>query len=82
MKTLTVRLPERLVAHLEAESQKRGVSKSEIVRERLQPVAQSAESEFKLVADLIGSVRGLPVDLSSRKKRYLQDTGYGEKHPR
>ena len=36
MKTLTVRLPEKLVAEIEAESRSRGLAKSDVVRERLQ----------------------------------------------
>ena len=35
MKTLTVRLPEALVAQIEAESRRRKLSKSDVVRERL-----------------------------------------------
>jgi Arc/MetJ-type ribon-helix-helix transcriptional regulator len=35
MKTLTVRLPEALVAQIEAESRRRNLSKSDVVRERL-----------------------------------------------
>ena len=35
MKTLTVRLPEALVAEIEAESRGRNLSKSDVVRERL-----------------------------------------------
>ena len=34
------------------------------------------------IADLIGSVDGLPADLSARKKRYLKATGYGQKRSR
>ena len=85
MKTLTVRLPEPLVADIEAESQGRNISKSDVVRERLQRPAGSAQRKpapLEAIADLIGSVDGLPVDLSSRKKRYLQSTGYGRKRPR
>jgi hypothetical protein len=33
------------------------------------------------VADLAGSVKGLPADLSMRKKAYLKATGYGRKPP-
>jgi hypothetical protein len=35
MKTLTVRVPDRVAADIEAESRKRKVSKSDIVRDRL-----------------------------------------------
>ena len=34
------------------------------------------------IADLIGSVDGLPTDLSAQKKAYLRTTGYGQKRPR
>lgn len=84
MKTLTVRLPEPLVAEIDAESRDRGVSRSDIVRERLQAIPDSTARRPALfdVADLMGSVDGLPADLSARKKRYLQTTGYGTKRPR
>lgn len=84
MKTMTVRLPEPLAAEIEAESRGRGVSKSDIVRERLQAPGSTARRTASLgaIADLIGSVDGLPADLSAQKKRYLRDTGYGRKRPR
>ena len=85
MKTLTVRLPEPLVAEIEVESRGRQCSKSDIVRERLQRAAPSTRHKSSLldaIADLIGSVDGLPADLSGRKKRYLKTTGYGQKRPR
>jgi hypothetical protein len=85
MKTLTVRLPESLAAALEAESRLRKLSKSDIVRERLQrtsPGASEPSSPAYAIADLIGSVDGLPADLSARKKHYLRSTGYGRKRPR
>ena len=82
--TLTVRLPEALVAEIEAESRERGRSKSDVVRERLS-VGVKAQSRGKLpdiIADLAGSVDGLPPDLSERKNYYLKITGYGRKRPR
>ena len=84
MKSLTVRLPESLVAQLEAESQERKVSKSDVVRERLQGGAGLARSRSAsdAIADLIGSVDGLPADLSARKKHYLKSSGYGRKRRR
>lgn len=78
MKTLTVRLPESLVAEIEGESRGRGCSKSDIVRERLQRSVQPTRL-LDSIADLIGSVDALPADLSSHKKRYLKATGYGRK---
>jgi len=85
MKTLTVRLPEPLVAEIEAESRGRSVSKSDIVRERLQAASESraqGPAALDAIADLIGSVDALPAYRSARKKRYLRATGYGRKRPR
>jgi Arc/MetJ-type ribon-helix-helix transcriptional regulator len=85
MKTITVRLPEPLVAEIEAESRGRKCSKSDIVRERLQRVGRTKSARstpLGAIADLVGSVQGLPPDLSARKKRYLKDTGYGRKSAR
>ena len=81
MKTLTVRLPEALAAEIETESRKRGLSKSDIVRERLERARIAAELPSALddIADLIGSDDGLPSDLSARKKDYLRLWGYGSK---
>lgn len=84
MKTLTVRLPEPLVADIEAESRGRKISKSDVVRERLEtgPRKSRRSTSLNAIADLIGSVDGLPADLSARKKDYLRSTGYGKKRPR
>ncbi|HBH03240.1 MAG TPA: hypothetical protein DDZ42_15205 [Candidatus Rokubacteria bacterium] len=80
MKTLTVRLPETLVAEIEAESRERRRSKSDVVRERLALATRPrARPVPPAVADLVGSVDGLPVDLSRRKKSYLRATGYGRR---
>jgi len=84
MKTLTVRLPEPLVADIEAESRGRKISKSDVVRERLEraPRRRRRSASLDAIADLIGSVDGLPTDLTTRKKQYLHDTGYGQKRSR
>lgn len=85
MKTLTVRLPDPLVAEIDAESRRRQVSKSDIVRERLQRRSKYADSRtdnLDPIADLIGAVQGLPADLSARKKEYLKTTRYGAKRHR
>ena len=85
MKTLTVRLPDPLAADIEAESRGREISKSDVVRERLQLAVGSARrrpAALDAIADLIGSVDGLPADLSAKKKQYLRSTGYGRKRPR
>jgi len=85
MKTIVVRVPDRLAAQIEAESRTRKISKSEIVRERLNGVAQSNRDvppSYQDIADLIGSVDGLPSDLAARKKHYLRATGYGRQRHR
>jgi hypothetical protein len=83
VKTLTVRLPEALAAQIETESRARRISKSDVVRERLAASSRrAAPASFAAIADLIGSVRGLPPDLSGRKKQYLKETGYGRKRHR
>ncbi len=81
MKTLTVRLPEALVAEIEAEERARKLSKSDIVRERLSRIdtgTSKRPASVEAIADLIGSVRGLPPDLSARKRDYLE-ASYGRK---
>jgi Arc/MetJ-type ribon-helix-helix transcriptional regulator len=85
MKTLTVRLPEALVAELEAESRQRNISKSDVVRERLTRTERrrrQSTATLDAIADLVGSVDGLPRDLSAQTKKYLQSTGYGRKRAR
>lgn len=85
MKTLTVRLPEAMVAKIEAESRRRKLTKSDVVRERLEAADGSEaarSSRLDGIADLIGSVEGLPEDLSSRRREYLTSTRYGRKRPR
>lgn len=84
MKTLTVRLPEPLMADIEAESRGRKISKSDVVRERLElaPRKRRRTASLTAIADLIGSVDDLPNDLAARKKQYLQETGYGQKRRR
>ncbi|MCI0683489.1 MAG: hypothetical protein L0Y71_15400 [Gemmataceae bacterium] len=84
MKTITVRLPEQLVADIESESRVRRISKSDVVRERLQSAApaRNASGLVEAIADLIGAVDGLPPDLSARKKWHLKAAGYGKKRAR
>ena len=84
MKTLTVRLPEALAAQIEAESRRRKLSKSDVVRERLSLAGSRRRppASLEAISNLIGSVDGLAADLSARKKKYLKATGYGQKRPR
>jgi hypothetical protein len=80
MKSLTVRLPDEVMALLEAESKERHVSVSDVVRERITAYRVSPskpQDTFSMIQDLCGSVEGLPKDLSSRTKHYLKKSGYG-----
>jgi Arc/MetJ-type ribon-helix-helix transcriptional regulator len=85
MKTITVRLSEPLAADIEAESRLRKVSRSDVIRDRLEAAGRRARLRsltLEAIADLIGSVEGLPSDLSSRRKAYLKETRYGQKRTR
>lgn len=85
MRTLTVRLPDALAAEIEAESRGRNVSRSDVIRECLSGAGARrgrASAPLDAIADLVGSVDGLPADLSAQKKVYLKATGYGRKRPR
>ena len=85
MKTITVRLPEPVAAEIEAESLARGVSMSDVVRERLDSGRPGGGNADPLsdIRHLIGSVDDdLPADLSARTKHYLRSTGYGRNRNR
>ena len=81
VKTLTVRLSDVLASEIEAESHARKVSRSDIVRERLEHGRGTSAgvhvTTLDLVRDLVGSVDGLPTDLSERVDKALKTTGYG-----
>jgi len=69
MKMLTVRLPDALVAEIAAEARRRMISKSDVVRERLtRPPGKRGAAALDAIADLVGSIEGLPPDLSESKK--------------
>ena len=72
------------MADIEAEARQRKISKSDVVRQRLQHVPSERLQAAQLddIADLIGSVDGLPGDLSSHAKQYLRASGYGRRRRR
>jgi len=84
MKTLRIRLPDALADQIEAESCDRKVSKSDVIRECLTVARpwQTRHASLDMIADLIGSVEGLPANLSTEKKKYLKTTSYGQKRHR
>jgi Arc/MetJ-type ribon-helix-helix transcriptional regulator len=79
-RTIAVRLPDALAAEIETEARKRGVSRSDVVRERLERAREDTELPPHLedIADLIGSIDdNLPAELSARRKHYLRVYGFG-----
>lgn len=79
MKTISLKLPERLLELLEKESRERHTTKSSMVRECLEKTlaARPKGGEatcYDLARDLAGSVKGLPRDLATNPK-YL--AGFG-----
>ena len=79
MKKLTIRLPDAMIRQIEAEARRRRLSKSAVVRERLahRPDSRQKCASLDAISDLIGSVKGLPRDLSAKKKKYLRSMRYG-----
>jgi ABC-type amino acid transport substrate-binding protein len=80
MTTLTVKIPEALERSIAIAARRERVTKSELVRRAMAKyVAQAGEnykfqSALDLAGDLIGSVRGAPVDLATNAK-YMDDYG-------
>jgi predicted DNA-binding protein len=73
MNTISLKLPDRLLELLEAESRTRRTTKSSLVRECLEKTLaarpQGAEATcYDLARDLAGSLKGLPRDLATNPK--------------
>jgi hypothetical protein len=80
MRTISLKLPDDLLASLDSEARKRRLTKSALVRESLekalhQTPAPRTISCYDLARDLAGSIKGLPKDLADDSK-YMQ--GFGE----
>ena len=80
MQTISLKLPDDLLAQLESEAKARRVTKSWLVRESLEralhkPSRAGAVSCYDLARDLAGSVKGLPEDLADNPK-YME--GFGQ----
>ena len=80
MRTISLKLPEDLLADLEREAKARRVSKSVLVRESVEKSLRhrsrrGAASCYELARDLAGTVKGLPRDLANNPK-YME--GFGE----
>jgi predicted DNA-binding protein len=80
MQTISLKLPEDLLNHLNSEAKARGVTKSWLVRESLEkalrkPSLRGAVSCYDLARDLVSTVKGLPKDLAENPK-YME--GFGQ----
>lgn len=79
MKTISLKLPSDLLAHLDKEAKVRGVTKSSLVRESLEMMLRErppgASSCYDLARDLAGPMKGLPRDLADNPE-YMD--GFGE----
>jgi hypothetical protein len=79
VQTISLKLPDDLLAQIENEAKARRVTKSSLIRESLeralrpQPPAGSP-SCYDLARDLAGSIKGLPEDLA-RNPKYMEGFG-------
>jgi Arc/MetJ-type ribon-helix-helix transcriptional regulator len=79
MPTISVRLPDDLLAQLDSETKARRMTKSGLVRESVEKALRrrspaSAISCHDLVRDLAGTMKGLPADLADNPE-YLEGLG-------
>jgi Ribbon-helix-helix protein, copG family len=80
MQTISLKLPDDLLAELEREARTRRIPKSVVVRESLEAALRAGRrraspSCYDLARDLAGMVKGLPRDLAHNPK-YMK--GFGE----
>ena len=80
MQTISLKLPDSLLARLEKESRLRRTNKSALVRAALERElslrkAGKQPSCYDLARDLAGSIKGLPKDIATNPK-YME--GFGE----
>jgi len=82
MRTLTIKFPDFLFAEVERTAKARKITKSEIVRERVEAGATAASGEtpgaiWKRITDMAGDCDTIPRDFSANKKKYLRQWGFG-----
>ncbi len=80
MQTISLKLPDSLLARLEEESRLRQTNKSALVRAALErelapKKTRKNPSCYDLARDLAGSIKGLPKDIATNPK-YME--GFGE----
>jgi len=74
LRTITVKLQDRVLADIEAEARSRRVSRSEVLRERLDMSETSKASVWEKMQDLVVRNDPAAADLASNKARLR---GYG-----
>ena len=79
MRTISLKLPDNLLAQLENEALARRVTKSSLVRDSLERELRKEPpagklSCYDLANDLAGAVKGLPRDLADNP-RYMDEFG-------
>lgn len=78
MKTISLKLPERLLAAVKTESRIRRMTKSAYIREALEkslaPGKKKRVSGYDLINDLIGAAKNAPRDLATNSK-YMESYG-------
>lgn len=82
MRTITLKLPDELVARVTTAAHRRGMSTSALVRETLeQRLERESPERAGSCLDLAGDLRGVllgPIDLASNPSRLR---GYGSRRP-
>jgi hypothetical protein len=78
MKTISLKLPEKLIAAVEAESRFRSITKSAYIRDALEKSLAGRKTKrvsgYDLIKDLVGAAKNAPRDLATNPK-YME--GYG-----
>jgi hypothetical protein len=79
MQTISLKLPDSLLALLEKESRVRRMNKSALVRAALERELSAKKTKdnptcYDLAHDLAGSLKGLPRDIATNPK-YMKDFG-------
>jgi Arc/MetJ-type ribon-helix-helix transcriptional regulator len=77
---VSIRLPAALVDELDRRARRRRRPRSEVIRSALTAFLELPEGALESrpidrVRSLLGSVSGLPADLSTRARGYLEDLG-------
>ncbi len=74
LRTITIKLHDRTLADIESEARSRQLTRSEVVRERLEQSRSSKGSIWDKMQDLVVTRDRAPTDLASNKARLR---GYG-----